>query len=150
MDRGKKRSRGRRRGFVQTLYEVVNDVSTDSTISWSESGKSFVVWNESEFIRDFLPRYFLRPDLEAFIVRLLTYGFTKVVVEESSSSSERWEYAHPCFLRGKPELTAANSFVVTSSPELLRMRMRELQKQRILAIKRIQERRRHQPVVAHI
>ncbi|EFH57244.1 hypothetical protein ARALYDRAFT_901783 [Arabidopsis lyrata subsp. lyrata] len=50
-----------RRAFVTHLdrtYEVVDDPSTDAIISWSQSGKSFIVWNPSEFSKDLLPRCF--------------------------------------------------------------------------------------------
>ena len=68
------------------LYEMVDDPSTDSIVSWSESGKSFIVWDEVEFRRA------LR--LPGGCLGYL--GF--------SQSHEQCEYACPYFMRGQPDL----------------------------------------------
>ncbi|CAE6098638.1 unnamed protein product [Arabidopsis arenosa] len=104
------RSRRPYRSFPTILYEMVDDPSTDSMISWSESGKSFIIWNQPEFSNNVLPKYVkLRNDMSIF----KTFGFRKV-------DSERWEYANDDFVRGKPELTAEiqKRFMATVPPEV--------------------------------
>ncbi|KAF3555835.1 hypothetical protein F2Q69_00017754 [Brassica cretica] len=46
----------RRPLFVRDVYDMVDDPSTDSVVSWSDSGKSFIIWKESEFLGDVFPR----------------------------------------------------------------------------------------------
>ncbi|KAJ4881077.1 hypothetical protein Rs2_38132 [Raphanus sativus] len=87
-------------GFVTTLervYRMVDDPSTDSIISWSESGKSFIVWDPTEFSRDFLQRTFHHNKFSSFIDRLDFYGIKKV------ESSEHCEFADEDFVKGEPE-----------------------------------------------
>lgn len=79
--------------FLTKLYDMVDDPSTDSIVSWSESGKSFIVWNESEFTGDVLPRCFKINDMEYFTQNVELVGFRKVGSEFSS------DY----FVRGQPE-----------------------------------------------
>ncbi|CAA7035354.1 unnamed protein product [Microthlaspi erraticum] len=81
----------------KTVYDMVDDSSTDSIVSWSESGKSFVVWNEVEFVKDVLPRCLPFTEMGYFTRWLEGEGFTKV--------DERLEFAEDYFLRGQPELT---------------------------------------------
>ncbi|KAG2315294.1 hypothetical protein Bca4012_066126 [Brassica carinata] len=87
-------------GFVTTLervYRMVDDPSTDSIISWSESGKSFIVWDPAEFSRDFLQRTFHHNNFSSFINRLDFYGIKKV------ESSEHCEFSDEDFVKGEPE-----------------------------------------------
>ncbi|KAG7532695.1 Heat shock factor (HSF)-type DNA-binding, partial [Arabidopsis thaliana x Arabidopsis arenosa] len=89
-----------RRPFVTCLdrtYEVVDDPSTDSIISWSQSGKSFIVWNPSEFCKDLLHRCFGHHHFPLFTRTLNDYGIKKV-------DSELWEFADDDFVKGRPEL----------------------------------------------
>ncbi|CAL5426192.1 unnamed protein product [Camellia sinensis] len=69
--------------FLVKTYEMVDDHSSDSIFSWSQSNKSFVVWNPPEFARDLLPRFFKHNNFFSFIRQLNTYGIvaTTDVVE---------------------------------------------------------------------
>ncbi|KAJ4865966.1 hypothetical protein Rs2_52178 [Raphanus sativus] len=78
-------------------HGTVDDPSTDSIISWSESGKSFIVWDPTEFSRDFLQRTFHHNKFSSFIDRLDFYGIKKV------ESSEHCEFADEDFVKGEPE-----------------------------------------------
>lgn len=40
--------------FLNKAYAMVNDPSTDSIISWSQNGNSFIVWNPEECSKDLL------------------------------------------------------------------------------------------------
>ncbi|XP_054777675.1 heat stress transcription factor A-4c-like [Prosopis cineraria] len=83
--------------FLAKTYEMVEDPSSDSVVSWSSTNKSFVVWDPTEFARDLLPRFFKHNNFSSFIRQLNTYGFRKI-------DPERWEFANDDFIRGQPHL----------------------------------------------
>ncbi|CAF2148627.1 unnamed protein product [Brassica rapa subsp. narinosa] len=86
--------------FHVAIYEIVDDPSLDSTISWSKSSKSFIIWNPKElFTKKILKRFFCC-NLSQFITELDTYGFVRI-----EGSDEQLEFGHKqFFVRGKPEL----------------------------------------------
>ncbi|KAJ0239291.1 Uncharacterized protein HA466_0229640 [Hirschfeldia incana] len=86
--------------FNVAVYEIVDDPSLDSIISWSKTNKSFVIWNPKELIeKKILKRFFCRT-LSQFITELDTYGFVRI-----EGSDEPLEFGHEkYFVRGKPEL----------------------------------------------
>nr|GMC76817.1 heat stress transcription factor A-4B-like [Ipomoea batatas] len=83
--------------FLAKTYELVDDRATNSVVSWSRGGRSFVVWNPPEFARDLLPKYFKHNNFSSFIRQLNTYGFRKV-------DAEQWEFANDEFIRGQTHL----------------------------------------------
>ncbi|XP_073122428.1 heat stress transcription factor B-2b isoform X2 [Henckelia pumila] len=83
--------------FLTKTYRLVDDHTIDDVISWSEDGSSFVVWNQTEFSRDLLPKYFKHNNFSSFVRQLNTYGFRKLV-------PDRWEFSNDCFRRGEMNL----------------------------------------------
>ncbi|CAO3658166.1 unnamed protein product [Rhizopus microsporus] len=95
--------------FLNKLFSMVNDPSTDDLICWAENGKSFFVNRQEDFARKVLPRFFKHNKFSSFVRQLNMYGFHKVPhlqqgVLETDSDSERWEFSNPNFQRNKPEL----------------------------------------------
>ncbi|KAL0374937.1 UNVERIFIED_CONTAM: Heat stress transcription factor A-3 [Sesamum radiatum] len=59
--------------FLSKTYDLVDDPSLDSIISWGERGDSFVVWDPVEFARMILPRNFKHNNFSSFVRQLNTY-----------------------------------------------------------------------------
>lgn len=83
--------------FLTKTYEMVDDPSTTSIVSWSPNNKSFIVCDPTEFAKELLPKYFKHNNFSSFIRQLNTYGFRKV-------DPEQWEFANDDFVRGQPQL----------------------------------------------
>ncbi|GAB2296942.1 hypothetical protein Dimus_031044 [Dionaea muscipula] len=83
--------------FLVKLYEMVDDQSTDNTISWSQSSDSFVILDVTEFSRELLPKYFKHSNFSSFMRQLNIYGFRKV-------DTDRWEFANEGFIMDQKQL----------------------------------------------
>ncbi|KAI5447661.1 Heat stress transcription factor A-4a [Lathyrus oleraceus] len=76
---------------------MVNDPTTNAIISWSSTNRSFIVWDDLEFSKDLLPRFFRHNNFSSFIRQLNTYGFRKI-------GQKQWEFSNDDFVRDQPDL----------------------------------------------
>ncbi|EFH44451.1 predicted protein [Arabidopsis lyrata subsp. lyrata] len=83
--------------FITTTYVMVDDLSSYSIISWSQSGKSFIIWNPEEFSSNLLQRFFKTNSLDLFFFNLEIHCFRKI-------DSRKWDFANDNFVRDQPHL----------------------------------------------
>ncbi|KAK9709492.1 hypothetical protein K7432_008999 [Basidiobolus ranarum] len=94
--------------FVHKLHGMVEDKQYQHLISWNYSGTSFIVCNIVEFSREVLPKHFKHNNFSSFVRQLNMYGFHKVNKSprghRTLAENQIWEFSHPKFLRGRPDL----------------------------------------------
>ncbi|KAI8647588.1 hypothetical protein BD408DRAFT_408190 [Parasitella parasitica] len=95
--------------FLNKLYNMVDDHTTDELIRWSSDGLSFIVVRHEEFAKKVLPRFFKHSNFSSFVRQLNMYGFHKVPhlqngVLSTEGESERWEFSNQHFQRNQPDL----------------------------------------------
>ncbi|KAL2244841.1 UNVERIFIED_CONTAM: Heat stress transcription factor A-1a [Sesamum indicum] len=83
--------------FLLKIYDMLGNDETNSLISWSSTGNSFVVTNPQLFAVNVLPIYFKHRNFQSFITQLNSYGFKKI-------SWEQWEYKNEYFRKGEKHL----------------------------------------------
>lgn len=90
--------------FLGKLWRMVEDPETNELISWSESGQSFMIRNQSKFAKELLPRYYKHNNMASFIRQLNMYGFHKIVSPDAGGlktvNNDEVEFCHTYFVRG--------------------------------------------------
>ncbi|TPX53414.1 hypothetical protein SeMB42_g00807 [Synchytrium endobioticum] len=95
--------------FLNKLYNMVCDATTDDLIHWSDDGTSFIVQRHEEFSKEVLPRFFKHNNFSSFVRQLNMYGFHKVPhlqqgALHTDSDAESWEFTNQFFQRNQPDL----------------------------------------------
>ncbi|KAI8138286.1 hypothetical protein BJV82DRAFT_523776 [Fennellomyces sp. T-0311] len=95
--------------FLNKLYSMVNDPSTDSLIRWSTDGASFIVDRHEHFAKTVLPRFYKHNTFASFVRQLNMYDFHKIPAVQQGvlfpdTEREIWEFSHANFRRGRPDL----------------------------------------------
>ncbi|CAA3025739.1 heat shock factor HSF30 [Olea europaea subsp. europaea] len=60
--------------FLLKLYNMVENIKTNSIVSWNTTGSSFIVWNAHLFAANILPQYFRHNNFQSFVCQVNTYG----------------------------------------------------------------------------
>ncbi|NXY92085.1 HSF1 protein, partial [Alcedo cyanopectus] len=85
--------------------------------SW-QSGSSFHVFDQGQFAKEVLPKYFKHSNMASFVRQLNMYGFRKVVHIEQGGlvkpEKDDTEFQHPYFIRGQEHLLENIKRKVTS------------------------------------
>ncbi|KAL4064822.1 hypothetical protein V8B97DRAFT_1986380 [Scleroderma yunnanense] len=95
--------------FLQKLYEMVNNPNHRDLIRWSDTGDSFFVLDQESFANEVLGYWFKHKNFSSFVRQLNMYGFHKIPhlqqgVLRSENETEFWNFEHPNFLRGQPDM----------------------------------------------
>ncbi|CAK9323966.1 unnamed protein product [Citrullus colocynthis] len=83
--------------FLKKLYDIVDDDSTNSIISWTSSHDSFTILDITQFSLLLLPKYFKHSNFSSFMRQLNIYGFRKI-------DTDCWEFATDGFIKGQKHL----------------------------------------------
>ncbi|KAG1049381.1 hypothetical protein G6F43_008287 [Rhizopus delemar] len=95
--------------FLNKLYNMVDDASTDDLVQWSKDGLSFIVRKHEEFAKIVLPRFYKHNTFASFVRQLNMYDFHKIPhiqqgVMIAENEHEIWEFSNPHFQKGRPDL----------------------------------------------
>ncbi|OAD75066.1 heat shock factor-type transcription factor [Phycomyces blakesleeanus NRRL 1555(-)] len=95
--------------FLNKLYNMVEDETTNDLIRWSVDGASFTVEQHEEFAKSVLPRFYKHNTFASFVRQLNMYDFHKVPHPQqgillADNDRELWEFSNPHFQRGRPNL----------------------------------------------
>jgi len=101
--------RGVPQQFARRLHEMIESEAKvalvypdQSIISWSKSGLAFRIIDVEGFTSTVLPKYFRTKKFSSFQRNLNLYDFSKL-----RRGPDTDMYAHPSFMRGRPELLSS-------------------------------------------
>lgn len=78
------------RDFVKKAYEMVDDPSTDSIVSWGPDGSSFIVWRPLECKRDLLTKHLQIYSFAQFIAYVSFFFLVIKYIEKNKLSFLYW------------------------------------------------------------
>ncbi|GAB5584332.1 heat shock factor protein 1 isoform X3 [Prionailurus iriomotensis] len=100
------------------LFTWFDPARPDDSGFAEQSGNSFHVFDQGQFAKEVLPKYFKHNNMASFVRQLNMYGFRKVVHIEQGGlvkpERDDTEFQHPCFLRGQEQLLENIKRKVTS------------------------------------
>lgn len=85
--------------FLEKLFDILDDSSYSSYISWQPDGTSFIIKKVNEFSEKVLPKYFKHSNIQSYIRQLNMYGFSK-----TRHDSNHREFSHKLFQRDRRDL----------------------------------------------
>jgi hypothetical protein len=85
--------------FLEKLYDILEDISLESYISWQPDGQSFLIRDVNSVSELVLPHYFKHNNIQSFVRQLNMYSFTK-----TRHDSNYREFRQPLFQRGRRDL----------------------------------------------
>ena len=85
--------------FLEKLYDILEDTSLESYISWQPDGQSFLIRDVNSVSELVLPHYFKHNNIQSFVRQLNMYSFTK-----TRHDSNYREFRQPLFQRGRRDL----------------------------------------------
>jgi hypothetical protein len=93
---------GKSESFPGKLYRLMAHaemVRDTHIVSFTPDGKSFKIHDPDAFMKDVSPNYFHQSQFLSFVRQLNLYGFERILLGPNFGA-----YAHPSFVRGRPEL----------------------------------------------
>ena len=97
-----------KKGFVQILFDIVNDEHNKTYVAWHDNGLSVAIWKPKAFAENVLPAYYNHNNFNSFERQLNFYGFNKMGINESKPSKKRTrrgdsvKFKHPQFRASDP------------------------------------------------
>ncbi|KAF3912243.1 hypothetical protein AA313_de0201066 [Arthrobotrys entomopaga] len=85
---------------------MLGDKGHSDVVRWSDSGNSFIVFDNNEFTKNVLPLHFKHSNFASFVRQLNKYDFHKVrasdeaVATGPNGQDQAWEFVHPQFRVG--------------------------------------------------
>lgn len=97
-----------RPAFINKVWLMVNDESTDDCICWAEDGQSFIITHQIDFVTKVLPKYFKHCKIASFIRQLNMYGWKKLQDAKSGGlndpNEEKLQFYNENFIKGRQDL----------------------------------------------
>jgi hypothetical protein len=89
-------------------FSIVSHGRYQHLIFWNTSGSSFLVCNATRFSQEVFPEHFKHSNFSSFVRQLNMYGFHKINKsprgQRGNNENEIWEFSHPKFQRGRPDI----------------------------------------------
>ncbi|KAI8888075.1 hypothetical protein K501DRAFT_210857, partial [Backusella circina FSU 941] len=93
--------------FIQKLFRMLQDKSSNDIFSWDSSGTSFLVKDTNEFSKKILPQHFKHCNFASFVRQLNKYDFHKIRNSDDGqklNGDQSWEFEHSKFQRDRTDL----------------------------------------------
>ncbi|KAF8317453.1 hypothetical protein DL93DRAFT_2055636 [Clavulina sp. PMI_390] len=95
--------------FLNKLYQMIDEPTTDDIIHWADDGESFYILSQDELQRNVLPHWFKHNKFTSFVRQLNMYGFHKMQqmkqgALKNAADEEVWQFHEPNFRRGRLDL----------------------------------------------
>jgi len=93
--------------FLLKLWKIVEDPQCNELIAWNQDGRTIKIFDQNEFSKQILPRYYKHNNISSFVRQINMYGFRKIVDNVNGGlkqdNVQQWEFFHRYFQQGKPD-----------------------------------------------